>query len=51
MSFIHRLPSRPERIITGHGENAKCLELARDAHKNFRSETIAPKNLEAIRLK
>ncbi len=51
MNFIHHLPSRPERIITGHGENAKCLEFARDAHKNFRSETIAPKNLEAIRLK
>ena len=51
MSFIHRLPARPDKIIVCHGEPAKVVEFARAAHKNFRAETYAPRNLESIRLK
>ncbi len=50
MSYLHKLRARPERIIIQHGEASKCLELARDAHRSFRIETMAPKNLESIRL-
>jgi KH/beta-lactamase-domain protein len=50
MSWLHKLRARPERIIVHHGEPGKCTELARDAHKSFRAETLAPKNLESVRL-
>ncbi|MEM5797948.1 MAG: beta-CASP ribonuclease aCPSF1 [Candidatus Aenigmatarchaeota archaeon] len=49
--YIKNLSSTPERIIIGHGEQKKCIELARDIHKYFRIETIVPRNLEAIRLR
>lgn len=51
MSFIHHLAARPDKIIAVHGESSKSGEFARNAHKIFRIETIAPKNLEGIRLK
>jgi len=51
LSFVHRLPVKPNKIIICHGENNKIVELARTAHKLFRTETNAPKNLESIRLK
>ncbi len=51
INFIHRLRSKPERIIINHGENAKPVQFASNLHKMFRVETLAPKNLEAIRLR
>jgi len=51
ISYIYNLASRPERIIFNHGDPKKISELSRDVHKIFRLETMAPKNLEAVRLK
>ena len=51
INFVHRLRSKPERIILCHGDNLKPVNLARTLHKIFRIETLAPKNLEAIRLR
>ena len=51
MNYMKRLRQRPERIIVDHGESKKCVELARNLHKLFRTETLAPKNMETIRLK
>jgi predicted metal-dependent RNase len=51
LSFVNRLSARPDKIIVVHGENQKALDLARTIHKLFRIETVAPKNLEGIRLK
>lgn len=51
MSYIHKLSSRPERVIINHGENKKCIEFSRDLHRMLRCETITPKNLETVRLK
>lgn len=51
ISYIYNLASRPERIIFNHGDPKKINELSRDVHKIFRLETMAPKNLEAVRLK
>ncbi len=51
MNFIQNLDPKPKRIILVHGESSKCLELASDIHKMARLETLAPKNLEAIRLR
>ncbi len=50
-SFITRLYPRPKKVITVHGEGGRCIELASFIHKNLRVETIAPRNLDAIRLK
>ena len=51
INFVRRLKSRPERVILDHGDNTKPVNLARTLHKLFRMETMAPKNLEAIRLR
>jgi predicted metal-dependent RNase len=51
INYVHRLRSKPERIIVCHGENTKPVNLARTLHKLFRIETTAPKNLEAVRLR
>ena len=45
------LRMRPERIIIGHGDPKKCVDFAREVGSRFRCETIAPKNLETIRVK
>ncbi len=51
INFIRKVDPKPERIITCHGENAKCTNLASSIHKMLRIETRAPQNLETIRLK
>ncbi len=51
VNYLTRLKQRPERIIVDHGESSKCVEFARIAHKVIRCETLAPRNLETVRLK
>ncbi|MFN4132886.1 MAG: beta-CASP ribonuclease aCPSF1 [Candidatus Hadarchaeales archaeon] len=51
MNYIKRLSPKPERIISVHGEESKCLNFASSVHKMFRVETRAPQNLETIRLR
>lgn len=51
LNFIQRLSSRPERVICSHGDPHTTVELCRDIHKYLKMETIAPKNLEVVRLK
>jgi KH/beta-lactamase-domain protein len=49
--FIYNLDPKPKKIIVNHGESSKCLELASTLHKLNRIETVAPKNLECVRLR
>jgi hypothetical protein len=49
--YIQKIKPRPKKIIVVHGETSKTLNLASNIHKMFRVETIAPKNLEVIRLR
>jgi hypothetical protein len=51
LGFIGHLTVRPERVVCIHGEPKKVLDLAKNVYRIFRIETIAPKNLEAIRLR
>jgi hypothetical protein len=51
IQFIGSMNPKPERIITCHGEESKCIDLAIGLHKRYGMETIAMKNLDAIRLK
>jgi len=51
MNYVASLDPRPERVVIGHGEESKCLDLASALYKKFSVETRAPYNLETIRLK
>ncbi len=51
INYIRRLNPKPERIITCHGEEQKCIELASSLYKVTRSETRAVANLEVFRAK
>jgi len=50
-NYINNMSPRPERIIFGHGEESKCLDLSSSAHKRFNISTAAPMNLETIRFR
>lgn len=49
INYVRKLNPKPERIITCHGEESKCIELASSFYKIFRVETRAPYNLEVFR--
>ncbi|MFO8016017.1 MAG: beta-CASP ribonuclease aCPSF1 [Candidatus Woesearchaeota archaeon] len=51
MNFIGRCEPKPKKVIIDHGENSRCLDLASSIHKQYRVETTAPRNLEAVRVK
>ena len=51
MNFVAKCEPRPKKVIVNHGENSRCLDLASSLHKQFRIETVAPRNLEAVRVK
>jgi len=51
MNFMHRLNPRPKKVMVVHGERTKCLDLASSIHKQFRIETLVPKNMEIVRIK
>jgi len=51
MSYVNKCDPRPKKIIINHGENSRCLDLASSLHKTYRLETVAPRNLETVRLK
>ena len=51
LNYVGTMEPRPNRVIVGHGEEYKCLELASSLYKKFGMETRAPMNLETIRLK
>lgn len=51
LNFVAKCEPRPKKIIVNHGESSRCLDLASTLHKNFRVETLAPRNLECVRIK
>jgi len=51
MNYVKRCNPSPRKVIVQHGEASRCLDLASSVHKQFRIETIAPKNLETLRIK
>jgi len=51
LNFVARCEPRPKKIIVNHGESSRCLDLASTMHKQFRLETVAPRNLESVRIK
>lgn len=51
IEYLRKVHPKPERILTVHGEESKCVGLASALHKIARAETRAPYNLETLRLK
>ncbi len=51
MSYVSRIDPKPKKILLIHGENTKCLDLASSLHKSYKIETVAPRNLDSIRLR
>jgi hypothetical protein len=49
MNYVRALSSKPEKVITVHGDESKCIDLASSLYKTYRIETKAPMNLETIR--
>ncbi|RUM33033.1 MAG: beta-CASP ribonuclease aCPSF1 [Archaeoglobus sp.] len=49
MNYVKALSSKPEKVVTVHGEESKCVDLASSIYKAYRIETRAPYNLETIR--
>lgn len=51
MNYVKRCSPSPRKVIVNHGESSRCLDLTSSIHKQNRIETVAPKNLEAIRIR
>ena len=51
INFVRRLSPQPKKIIVNHGDGVKCIDLASSLHKMFGLETIAPKDLDTIRIR
>lgn len=51
INYIASMNPKPEKIITFHGEEDKCIELATGLYKRYGIETVAMRNLDTIRLK
>lgn len=51
MNYMYKVSPRPKKVIVHHGELSRCLDLASSIHKQNKVETVAPRNLETIRLK
>ncbi len=50
LEYVRRIRPLPSKVICMHGENNKCMALASGIHKKFNIETVAPMNLESLRL-
>ncbi|MBI4016734.1 MAG: beta-CASP ribonuclease aCPSF1 [Candidatus Aenigmarchaeota archaeon] len=51
LNFVFKCSPRPKKVVINHGENTRILDLASSIHKQGRIETVAPRNLETIRLR
>ena len=51
LAFINNMQPQPKKIIINHGEQSRCLDLASTLYQSHRIETVAPKNLETVRLR
>jgi predicted metal-dependent RNase len=49
--FIRRLVPKPRKVIVVHGEGSRCIELASQIYKSLRIETVAPRNLDVVRIR
>ncbi|AGI47963.1 universal archaeal KH-domain/beta-lactamase-domain protein [Thermoplasmatales archaeon BRNA1] len=51
MQFIETMSPKPSKIIVVHGEDRKCSDLASSIFQKCKIQTVAPANLETVRLR
>lgn len=51
LNYVRRISPKPQRILSIHGDENKCIDLSSALYKLFRVETRAVQNLETIRLR
>jgi len=51
LNYINNMSPKPEKIIFGHGEESKCLDISSTVHKRYNISTTALSNLETIRFR
>jgi hypothetical protein len=51
LGFIHKMSPKPNRVIVNHGERKKCEMTAQSISRLLKLRTLAPENLETIRLR
>ncbi|MHA1238815.1 MAG: beta-CASP ribonuclease aCPSF1 [Candidatus Odinarchaeia archaeon] len=51
LNYIAKVIPKPEKVLTCHGDNSKCANLASAIHALYKIETKAPQNMEATRIK
>ncbi|MEM3699006.1 MAG: MBL fold metallo-hydrolase RNA specificity domain-containing protein, partial [Archaeoglobaceae archaeon] len=49
INYVKFLNPKPSKIVTVHGDENKCIELASTIYKTYKIETRAPMNMETIR--
>lgn len=49
INYIKYLTPKPSKIVTVHGDENKCIDLASTIYKTYKIETRAPMNLETLR--
>jgi uncharacterized protein len=50
MNYINTMTPRPDRVIVGHGEESKCVDLATSLRKKFGIDARPIYNIETVRL-
>lgn len=50
MNYINSMSPRPSRVIVGHGEESKCIDLATSLRKKFGIDARPLYNIETVRL-
>jgi len=51
LDYLQHFKNKPRKIIINHGDGPVSVDFARTIHKLFRIESVAPRNLETIRLR
>lgn len=51
LNYLQHFKNKPRKIIVNHGDGQVAVDFARMVHKLYRVESIAPRNLETIRLR
>ncbi len=51
LSYLQHYNNKPRKIIVNHGDGQVAVDFARTIHKLYHIESIAPRNLETIRLR
>jgi hypothetical protein len=50
MSYVHNISPKPSYVVTNHGDEKACVELASSIYKKYQIQTRSPLNLETVRL-